>query len=206
MSDVISTKTTRLCEFPGCGRHLKSRHYCEVHWNQKRAGKELKTIRHRRPDGSPPVIEYDESPCPKPELKGPCHIFRFGKHEPDGYGKTSSCGKQIFVHRYVWERDVGPIPDGMEIDHQCQVRGCCNVDHLRVVTRMVNATENIDGCAWQVMAAKTHCPKGHPYDETNTYRYPNGRRTCRICDATAKKAYKRRLREKRGVSASSQPD
>lgn len=28
---------------------------------------------------------------------------------------------------------------------------------------------------------KTHCPKGHPYDEVNTYRYKDGRRGCIIC-------------------------
>jgi len=29
--------------------------------------------------------------------------------------------------------------------------------------------------------AKTHCPKKHPYDDANTYRYPSGRRQCRAC-------------------------
>jgi hypothetical protein len=35
---------------------------------------------------------------------------------------------------------------------------------------------------------KTHCPKGHPYDEANTY-VDKGKRICRICKRESRKAY-----------------
>jgi hypothetical protein len=35
-----------------------------------------------------------------------------------------------------------------------------------------------------VNALKTECPEGHPYDDLNTYTYPDGRRECRACKGT----------------------
>lgn len=42
--------------------------------------------------------------------------------------------------------------------------------------------------------AKTHCPKGHPYDERNTLRY-YGRRRCRTCQLAYQAAWRARRRE-----------
>ncbi len=95
------------------------------------------------------------------------------------------------VHRYIWECEVGPIPEGLVLDHQCRNRACCNVDHLRVVTYQVNSTENVVGIGWQVHEAKTHCPSGHVYDEANTY-YDGRGRQCRACK-------NKRQREKRSA-------
>jgi hypothetical protein len=87
------------------------------------------------------------------------------------------------VHRYIWERQNGLIPDGMVIDHICRNRACCNVDHLRVVSRAVNALENSISLP-ALNAKKTHCPKGHMYSESNTYRKVcDGGRICRKCHA-----------------------
>jgi hypothetical protein len=100
-----------------------------------------------------------------------------------GYSQLSIRGQMVLTHRYVWSRMVGPIPDGMFLDHQCRNRACFNPDHLRVVTPRVNSIENVVGSFWQIEAAKTHCPQGHPYDEANTYRRPaTGARHCRACD------------------------
>lgn len=97
--------------------------------------------KHPRRKLSPPEITCDEAPCPKREIGTPCHIWRFiGKS--CRYGSFSLKGKMVPVHRWCWERENGPIPDGLVIDHMCQVKACCNVDHLRVVTPAVNALEN----------------------------------------------------------------
>jgi hypothetical protein len=37
-------------------------------------------------------------------------------------------------------------------------------------------------------AAKTHCPRGHPYDDANTYISPRGSRICRKCRSEAQNA------------------
>lgn len=43
-------------------------------------------------------------------------------------------------------------------------------------------------------ADRTHCPKGHPYDQENTYRDPRGRRGCRACNRQSAREYTQRKR------------
>lgn len=186
--------TTQLCTFPGCKAAMMCRGYCPAHYWQLRRGQPLRPLyQTRRPNGSVPRITYDEVPCPNPALKGPCRIYR-GHKGDDGYGKASVNGKTDRVHRYVWERDRGPIPDGMEIDHQCRNRACCNVDHLRVVTHRVNTLENSVGVS-ALCAARTHCIHGHPFDDVNTIRTKRGARRCRECKRIGE-AGRRRLTAK----------
>jgi hypothetical protein len=52
--------------------------------------------------------------------------------------------KIIYAHRYAWEADRGPIPDGLQVDHLCHNRGCVNVKHMQLIKMTENpkATEN----------------------------------------------------------------
>ncbi len=171
--------STRTCAFEGCGRRHKARGLCSGHLWQQYHGKPLGPLRRLRPHRSSPVIEYDEIPCPNPELEGPCHMFR-GCKDRDGYGFTSIGRRSIRVHRYTWEQANGPIADGLVIDHRCRNRPCCNPAHLRLVSMPVNSMENSMGiCA--INSAKTHCLRGHPFDEENTYYIPKGGRACKAC-------------------------
>lgn len=133
-------------------------------------------------------IAYDEVSCPVLVLVGPCHVFR-GAKIGNGYGNVWVGKKSMLVHRLVWEREVGPIPDGMRIDHLCGVKACCNVKHLRVVTHKANTTEN-SASVGAKNKAKTHCPKGHAYDKTD-YK---GARRCRTCHNDFNREYHRRRR------------
>jgi HNH endonuclease len=92
-----------------------------------------------------------------------------------GYGVTVGLEPQrkTSAHRAVWEALVGPIPEGMELDHTCRTRLCVNPAHLQVTTHGENTALG--------QTRKTHCPSGHPYDEVNTYRTPQGHRQCRTC-------------------------
>jgi len=38
----------------------------------------------------------------------------------------------------MYEYFKGPVPDGLELDHLCRVRSCCNPDHLEPVTHKEN--------------------------------------------------------------------
>jgi hypothetical protein len=99
----------------------------------------------------------------------------------NGYGATCIAGKMRYVHRVAYEAWIGPIPDGMQIDHLCRVRDCCNPDHLEAVTQGVNLLRGESPPADN--AIKTRCPRDHPYDEVNTWRDPEtGWRRCRECN------------------------
>lgn len=95
-----------------------------------------------------------------------------------GYGQTSYLGKNWPAHRLVYALLAGPIPEGMQLDHLCRNRGCVNPAHLEPVTNRVNTAR---GNAGKHMAAKTHCPAGHPYAGDNLYLHSDGRRSCRTC-------------------------
>lgn len=61
-----------------------------------------------------------------------------GTGTPKGYGQFAPHGKHVYAHRFAYELLVGPIPEGMTIDHLCRNRGCVRPDHLEVVTRGEN--------------------------------------------------------------------
>lgn len=121
----------------------------------------------------------------------------------DGYGRMSVGGRMFLSHRVMYELLVGPIPEGLQLDHLCHSqdptcpgglcihRRCVRPDHLEPVTARENQMRS--GSVSGRNARATHCPSGHPYSPENTYINPasNGR-CCRVC----RKAHSRAHRER----------
>ena len=98
-----------------------------------------------------------------------------------GYGVVAYKGKQVLVHRLLYEHFVGKVPDGLELDHfHCQNRSCCNFTHVEPVTKRENILRGNSPMA--INARRTHCKSGHPFDDANTHITSTGRRLCRTCD------------------------
>lgn len=115
----------------------------------------------------------------RPEL-GQCWLWK-GNPSQTGYGYFWYAKKKRLAHRFVYEWLVGPIPDGLVIDHLCRRRICVNPAHLETVTDRVNILRGEGPPARNVL--KNICGHGHPLDDENTYWYPNGERGCRTCRA-----------------------
>lgn len=107
-----------------------------------------------------------------------CWAWLGHTHNPDGYplftlSAIENGGEptELRVHRYMYELLVGPIPEGLELDHLCRNVGCANPDHLEIVTRQENMSrKNAHGL----------CKAGHRLEETRKV-WTSGRSCCGVC-------------------------
>jgi hypothetical protein len=107
-----------------------------------------------------------------------------------GYGVARHRGHRVRAHRLAYELFIGPVPDGLTVDHVCHNgsgcdgghaclhRRCVNPAHLEAVTNGVNVLRGESPLARH--ARKTHCPRDHEYTSENTRVY-RGKRYCRAC-------------------------
>lgn len=158
----------RTCSIDACARLVRARGLCGSHY--------MSAHRERLRSGEIPV-----RPMSRAQLGRFWLQVTFGTHDDcwawkgaqnnKGYGRVRFNSVAVYAHRLAYELLIGPIPDGLELDHLCRNRACVNPAHLEPVTHQENVARAL---------FKTHCPKGHEYTDTNTIR--DGRsRKCRIC-------------------------
>lgn len=131
------------------------------------------------PIGRPPVPVIDRFLAQTSPSRSGCTLWT-GVLDADGYGQITVGGRTVRAHRWSYEHHVGPIPNGLVIDHLCRVRECVNPDHMEPVTPRENTLRGISPIAMN--AAKTTCKNGHPLVGRNLVEVPGGRacRTCRV--------------------------
>ena len=169
--------TPKPCSIEGCAKRAESRGWCQMHYKRwQTTGDPLRTLNPTieerfwaKVDKAGPVPAY------APEL-GQCWLWT-AYCQPDGYGQFKIADGLTGAHAFLG----GRAPKGFEWDHLCRVPSCVRPTHLQLVPQPVNNMRGLSRSAQNIR--KTACPKGHPYNEANTYITPQGRRHCRACKA-----------------------
>lgn len=136
----------------------------------------------------------------------PCRIWP-GATNGMGYGqvtvgsKTDGSKRPKYVHIIAWEHCLGPVPEGLELDHLCRQPDCAEVTHLEAVTHAENVRRGVGiERAAACRASRTHCKNGHEYTPENTYRWTGGGGGARRCKTCRSEAARRWYVKHRGAT------
>lgn len=143
-----------------------------------------------------------------PEPNSGCWLW-MGRTDSGGYGvvefydpEAAKRGKKSIskcAHGAMYRAIVGPVPEGLDLDHICRVRSCVNPAHLEPVMRRENIRRGICGeVNGKRMRDKTHCPRGHEYTPKNTFVTQGGRKCweCRRVFEAARRGTRKRVNGK----------
>jgi hypothetical protein len=136
------------------------------------------------------------NPTDKGKITDACWLWP-GVMLNTGYGVIRRRGKDTKAHRAIYEAAVGPVPDGMVLDHLCRNRACFNPFHLEPVTGKENTLRGESFAAQN--ARKRHCPKGHEFSPENTL-IERGARVCLQCKRAINRESAKRYKAKKLAS------
>lgn len=120
------------CSVEGCSRRKRARGLCAAHYEKERKAGAFEI--------NPRLASPEESFIARTEplAWSGCLIWT-GARTRHGYGVIYADGKATLAHRYSWEREHGPIPEGVVIDHRYHCDpACCEPAHLRTATQRQN--------------------------------------------------------------------
>ena len=99
-------------------------------------------------------------------------------------------------HRVAYTLFKGPIPDGLTIDHLCNVRACLNPDHLEAVTQEENNRRRDERFIKENPLFECGHSREHYGFVRKSGKHPSGNRkeqlTCRPCYINYNRTYNER--------------
>lgn len=120
----------RTCSYPGCERPHYGLGLCKPHHRQQWRGQELRPIIDRS-------LTAEQRFWNRVTKTDTCWLSESNLTH-DGYARVWVDGEYNYAHRYSFTLLVGPIPEGMQLDHTCFVHNCVRPEHLRIVTDKQN--------------------------------------------------------------------
>jgi hypothetical protein len=114
------------------------RNICDVHRHRMRRHGSYHV--NKRPELTQ---TYEERLLAKAVKTDGCWLW-VGSIDRGGYGHFRHEGRLTKAHRVAYLTWVGPIPDGLELDHLCNIRHCINPAHLEAVTHKENMRRAAD--------------------------------------------------------------
>jgi len=116
----------------------------------------------------------------KQELQANNPVHRSGGYYVVKLSKNGICSKH-YVHSLVLKAFIGPCPEGQECLHGNDIRTDNRLENLSWDTHQANVQDtHVRGRYRNHNAEKTHCHRGHAFDEANTIIRPTGR-SCLEC-------------------------
>ena len=111
-----------------------------------------------------------------------------------GYASFWNGTRRTYAYRFAYELLVGPIPEGLTLDHLCRRRDCVNPAHCEPVSIRENTRRGQN--PRNVAHLTDTCKRGH--DLNDSWVSPAGSRACRACHRDRQAA---RMARKRKAAA-----
>lgn len=116
------------CQIPGCDHQHEARGFCHMHYQR--------FLRHGNPYVGGRPSEQTRF-WRKVQLSQGC--WRWLGAVAGDYGRFMVADRRLVqAHRYAYQTLVGPIPNGLTIDHLCSNKLCVNPSHMEPVTAIEN--------------------------------------------------------------------
>lgn len=173
----------RVCTIDGCGKAHFGRGLCKMHHSRLRRFGVLTASTDR---GASPEEKFWARA--NPTDGGRCWLWSGTINVISGYGYLTVNGRSTLAHRFAYELLVGPIPEGLHVDHVyargCRSRHCVNPAHLEPVTQDENNRRAAEA------NRRTHCLHGHEMTPENTGSNGAGRTLCKQCNRDKARRWK----------------